>query len=56
MNEILNHLDAAYRYISSISVSGDSVDKIAAARAMLRKAYDGLKKIDQENAKHDITT
>lgn len=38
MNEILQKLDEAYKLISSLSVSGDVVDVIAAVRFNLREA------------------
>lgn len=48
MDELLKELDSAYRMISSIAVSGDSVDVMAAARAKLRKVYVGLKDQSKE--------
>lgn len=39
MNEIQKKIDTAHRMISIISVSGDAVDVIAAARATLKEAF-----------------
>ena len=39
MDEILKKMDAAFRLISIISVSGDSVDVMAEAKNNLRQAY-----------------
>lgn len=48
MDEIMNSINAAFKAISSIPVSGDSVDAMAVARAQLRKAYSDLEKIKEE--------
>lgn len=48
MDEIMNSINAAFKAISSIPVSGDSVDAMAVARAQLRKAYADLEKIKEE--------
>lgn len=42
MDEILKELDYVFRTISSIPVTGESVDKMAVARAKLRKIYASL--------------
>lgn len=42
MDEILKELDYVFRTISSIPVTGDSIDKMAVARAKLRKIYASL--------------
>ena len=39
MSKVLNELDAVFQLISSIPVSGESVDAMAAARAKLRRVY-----------------
>ena len=39
MNEIIEHLDAAYSWLSRINVNGESVDYLAMARQELRAAY-----------------
>ena len=44
MREVLKELEEAFRLISEIPVSGDSVDVMAAARAKLRRAYAKLTK------------
>ena len=43
MEKILNDLDECFKLISSVPVSGESVDMIAAARNKLRKVYAELK-------------
>lgn len=48
MNEIMKKLDEAYRLLSTISVSGDSVDVMAFARAKLRAVYNDLGKLSEE--------
>lgn len=53
MDEILKELDAAYRALSSIPVTGDAVDAMAVARAHLRKAYTDLKQITSEEEKDE---
>lgn len=37
-----DHIKEAFGIISSLSVSGDAVDAVAAARFALKKAYDML--------------
>lgn len=39
MEELRKSLDRAYGILSTIPVTGDAVEKMAAARAELRKAY-----------------
>lgn len=48
MDEIIKELDEAYRVISSIPVTGDSVDAMAVVRAKLRKVYAELKNKSEE--------
>jgi hypothetical protein len=43
MERILKDLDECFKLISSVPVSGESVDMIAAARNKLRKIYAELK-------------
>jgi hypothetical protein len=38
VEEIMNSINTAFKAISSIPVTGDSVDAMAVARAQLRKA------------------
>ena len=45
MDEILNELDYVFKTISSIPVTEDSVDKMAVARAKLRKIYAALRNL-----------
>lgn len=46
MNNIISEIDTIFKIISSIPVSGDSVDAIAAARVKLRKVYSELKELN----------
>ena len=45
MDEILKDLDYVFRTISSIPVTEDSIDKMAVARAKLRKIYATLQNL-----------
>ena len=49
MEEILKDLDSAFRLISSIPVSGDSVDIMATARNKLRKVYAELSNVKEDS-------
>lgn len=42
MDDILKELELAFKMISTIPVTGDSVDTMAAARVKLRNAYNKL--------------
>ena len=42
MNETMKKLDEAFKLLSTISVSGDAVDVMAAVRVKLRKVYNDL--------------
>lgn len=56
MDEIMKELDAVFRLISSVPVTGESVDIMAAARSKLRKAYNDIDRIEKarnEVAKHE---
>lgn len=44
MGEILKELNVAFQLVSSIPVTGDSVDTVAAVRAKLRKIYAEIEK------------
>ena len=46
MEQILKNLDSAFRMISSIPVTGEHVDIMAAARNNLRKAYAEIEKLN----------
>lgn len=46
MNDIKQHLDDAFKLISSIPVSQDNVEIMAAAKAKLRTAYAELSKLE----------
>lgn len=51
MKEIKKHLEEAFQLVSSVTVKGDAVDVIAAARANLRAAYHLLdKQLEPEKA------
>lgn len=39
MNEIQKEINNAYKILSTVSVSGDAVDAIAACKMSLRMAY-----------------
>lgn len=53
MDELMNELDAVYKAISSIPVTGASVDMMADARARLRKVYAGLENMKEVDANGD---
>ena len=46
MENVLKELDYAFRIISTIPVSGDNVEIMAAAKAKLRAAYAELSKLE----------
>lgn len=48
MDEMVKELEFAYKMISSIPVSGDAVDIMAAAKAKLRKVLAELNKKEGE--------
>ena len=48
MEAIMDSLNTAFKAISSIPVTGDSVDAMAVARAQLRKVYAELEKTKEE--------
>ena len=52
MEKLLKELDIAFSLISSVPVSGENVDVMAAARNKLRGVYAELKKLS-ENAKKE---
>ena len=45
MDDVLLELDSVFKIISSIPVTGDSVDNMSAARAKLRRIYAKLSTI-----------
>ena len=47
MEELKKELNAVYQLISIVSVSGDSVDAIAAARAKLKRVFNELEKMSE---------
>lgn len=50
MHELMEELDTVYKMISTVPVTGDHIDTLAAARSKLRKIYAGLTKIEIEMA------
>lgn len=42
MDDVLNELEITFKMISTIPVTGDSVDTMSAARVKLRKVYSKL--------------
>ena len=60
MKDLMKDVDSAFRMISSIPVSGDAVDAVAAARAKLRGVYTRLEKMateaeNKENKTSEVT-
>lgn len=55
MKEVKRHLEEAFQLLSSISVKGDAVDVMAAARANLRTAYRLLDEKEPESEKAEET-
>lgn len=49
MQNIVKDVDAAIKLISALTVSGDAVDVVAAAKSLLRKVNADLKKLDVAN-------
>ena len=49
MNETLKELNHVFQLVSSVPVTGDSVDTVAAVRAKLRKIYADLEKASAKN-------
>jgi hypothetical protein len=46
--ELLNEINSAFIMISRIPVTGDSVDAMAVARAKLRKVYEAIEQMEEE--------
>lgn len=53
MKEIKESLNQAYAILSTIPVAGDSVDKMTAARAELRRAFSLLEQRDEKKEAPD---
>lgn len=53
MKELINELDAALAILSTLSVSGDAVDMMAAAKTKLRRAKRELEKKSKEEVTPD---
>lgn len=49
MSEAAKKLDQAFRWLSKVTVSGESVDYLAMARQELREAYKLLKEENGQN-------
>ena len=47
MSEILKKLDSVFKMVSTIPVSGDSVEIMAAAKNSLREIYAEIKSLDE---------
>ena len=59
MKEVKKHLEEAFQLVSSVTVKGDAVDVIAAARANLRAAYHLLDKrpyTEEEEVSKEVIT
>lgn len=56
MNQPLNQISRAYDIISTIPVTGESVEKMSTARILLRRAYQELERINNEKAKQNEPT
>jgi hypothetical protein len=46
VNDILKEIDTVFRLVSSIPVTGDSVDTVAVIRAKLRSIHGELKNME----------
>ena len=53
MKEILKEIESAYKIVSSIPVTGDSVDAVAVVRGKLRRAYSELEKLEKKSETED---
>ena len=53
MENIIREVDAVFKLISAVPVSGESVDFIAAARAKLRNIHAELTKTEEDVKKDD---
>lgn len=49
MNELTNELQVVYRLLSSISVRGDDVDALAAARVKVRLLIEAGKEVAKDD-------
>jgi hypothetical protein len=47
MEEIMKELDATYRMVSNLTVSGDNVDLVAAVRSKLRKIASSINELNE---------
>lgn len=48
MQTILKEIDSIFKMISSVPVTGDAIDVMAAARAKLRRIHGELQKMDEK--------
>ena len=53
MTDIVKELDTALAILSALSVSGNAVDAMAAAKAKIRKAKTEIEKRDNKEAEPD---
>ena len=53
MNDIQNRINEAYKLISTINVSGDAVDVMAAARIHLKEAFELAADKEKEEVVND---
>ena len=53
MKELAEQLDYAYRLMSSVPVTGDAIDMIAEARAIMRNVFNELKRLEEAEEKTD---
>lgn len=50
MKKVLEHMDAAYKWLMQLNVSGDNVDFLAMAKQELRAAYQAGKDCNNETS------
>ena len=50
MKEVLAHMDAAYKWLMQLNVSGDNVDFLAMAKQELRAAYKTGREVTDETS------
>lgn len=55
MDEMIKEVDAIYRMISTIAVSGDAVDAVAAVRAKLRKLYAAMEHMTPQEPVKEVS-
>ena len=50
MKAVMEHMDAAYKWLVIMNVSGDNVDYLAMAKQELRAAYQAGKELENETS------